>query len=146
MPYKDPEKRKENERKRGKAYRERKRAKKYGPGAPDMRGRHGNHLSGATHPRWTQGRIVSSDGYPLVRVGADHQLADPNGYVYEHMLVWVAAGNSRPSAGHVLHHRNGDKSDNRISNLVLISKSEHGAHHIAERNRDGSGRLVSGAQ
>lgn len=102
---------------------------------------HGNTKRGAEHHRWNSGRILNEDGYVKVRVGVDHPLADPNGYAYEHLLVWCAAGNSRPRPGETLHHRNEDKADNRIGNLELLTRGEHNAHHNAERGRDGLGRF-----
>ena len=47
---------------------------------------------------------------------------------YEHRLVWEAIHGPIPSGVHV-HHLNGDRSDNRIENLELISASEHGKLH-----------------
>lgn len=103
------------------------------------RGRHGRHLRGSDHPRWNYGRMVSEHGYVKVRVGHGHPLADPNGYAYEHALVWTAAHGPVPS-GHVLHHANGDKTDNRLSNLDLLIRKEHNRHHAAPR--DDAGRFV----
>jgi len=89
------------------------------------RGKHGHNLSGPEHPRWNEGQMLSSHGYVKVRVGTWHPLADPNGYAYEHLLVWTSAGYPKPDAGRVLHHRNGDKTDNRLENLELIGRGEH---------------------
>lgn len=55
------------------------------------KGFHKNHRKGPSHPRWNSGKILSSDGYVKVRVGVDHQLADGNGYAYEHLVVWVSS-------------------------------------------------------
>lgn len=76
MP-RDPEKARERMRR----YREKKHAEKFGPDAGDMRGRHGNHARASSNGRWNEGRIMNEDGYVKVRVGRDHPLADPNGYV-----------------------------------------------------------------
>jgi hypothetical protein len=83
----------------------------------------------STHGRWNDGQILSSHGYVKVRVGPEHPLADPNGYAYEHLLVWVSAGNARQAAGWVLHHRNETKTDNRLSNLELKRRSDHSVEH-----------------
>lgn len=64
----------------------------------------------------------SSEGYALVRVGYEHPLANPNGYAYEHLLIWVSAGNPRPGPGEVLKFRNEDKSDTRLRNLKLTTR------------------------
>jgi hypothetical protein len=73
-----------------------------------------------------------------------HPLADPNGWAYEHIVVWVSAGNARPLKGEVLHHVNEDKTDNRIENLRLMTRSEHNRLHNAARGRcPETGRLLS---
>lgn len=108
----------------------------------DMRGRHGNHARGPAHPRWKGGRIVASNGYVKVRVGKEHPLADPIGYAYEHLLVWVKAGNPKPESGESLHHKNGVKTDNRLENLELLTQSQHVTLHNMERTRDEQGRFI----
>lgn len=112
---------------------------------PDGRGKHKNHIKGDRHPRWNDGRMLSDDGYVKVRVGVDHPLADPNGYAYEHILVWMGAGNQKPKTNELLHHKNENKADNRIKNLELLTRGEHNAHHNAERGRDGRGRFKKAA-
>jgi hypothetical protein len=72
-------------------------------------------------------------GYPKVRVGKDHPLADPNGYVYEHTLVMVTALGRSLADGEVIHHKNRDKTDNRIENLELMPRAEHIKLHSLER-------------
>jgi len=108
---------------------------------PDGRGKHKNHVKGGCHPRWNDGRMLSEDGYVKVRVGVDHPLADSNGYAYEHLLVWIGAGNQKPQVNELLHHKNDDKTDNRIKNLELLTRGEHNAHHNAERGRDKRGHF-----
>lgn len=103
---------------------------------------HQKRARGAAHHRWNGGRLFSSQGYVKVRVGRDHPLADANGYAYEHLLVWVAAGNPRPPAGWLLHHENENKADNQLGNLALITKAEHNRLHMADRQRDARGRMV----
>lgn len=92
---------------------------------------HRNTASGPDHHRWTDSKIVSSHGYVKLRVGTEHPLADPNGYAYEHLLVWVSAGRPRPKRGETLHHINEDKTDNRLANIELLTRVAHSTQHHA---------------
>lgn len=140
----DPEK----ARARKRRHMERKKIEKYGPSAAgqDMRGRHGNHARGSANGRWNEDRIISEHGYVKVRVGVEHPLADPNGYAYEHLIVWAAAGRELPKDDELLHHKSEDKTDNRLRNLELITRSGHATHHNAERGRNGRGQFKPAAQ
>jgi len=95
----------------------------------DGRGRNKKGMRGVRGGPWNNQKMFSQQGYVKIRVGCQHPLADPNGYTYEHLLVWVSAGNNRPSKGYLLHHRNRDKTDNRIENLELCSRSKHNKYH-----------------
>ena len=91
-------------------------------------------------PRCDPLRILIHNSLKL-RVGRSHPLADPNGYAYEHLVVWVSAGNKIPEKGWLLHHENDDRTDNRIENLKLMSRADHNALHNLERGRDELGRF-----
>jgi hypothetical protein len=108
---------------------------------------HVNRPRASRQHRWKAGSSVASNGYVKVRVGKDHPLADPNGYAYEHVVVWCAAGHPRPPRGFILHHRNEDRTDNRLGNLELLTRAAHNRLHIATRRRDpATGRLLDGVQ
>lgn len=94
-----------------------------------MRGKHSNHVHGSAHYRWNGGTIITKDGYRKIRVGKSHPLADSNGYAYEHALVVVSAIGGLPGVGEVIHHTNGDKTDNRLENLELLTRREHESAH-----------------
>ena len=117
---------------------------------------HGNAPRASGQHRWRPGGSVASNGYVKIRVGKNHPLADPNGYAYEHVVVWCAAGNPRPPRGWVIHHRNEDKTDNRIENLEVKRRGQHNAEHLAAEQRrcpstgrlmpkSAAGRLLDGA-
>ena len=47
---------------------------------------------------------------------------------FEHVIVWESHHGSIPE-GMELHHRNGNKLDNRIENLMLVTRLEHKRIH-----------------
>ena len=59
-------------------------------------------------------------------------MADDRGRVYEHRLVIAQDIGRGLSSSEEVHHLNGDKHDNRLSNLQLTSKGEHIRAHHAE--------------
>ncbi len=46
-----------------------------------------------------------------------------------HHLVWWQNTGELVPPGHVLHHKNEDKFDNRFENLELLSAAKHASHH-----------------
>lgn len=89
--------------------------------------------------------MIASNGYVKIRVGRGHPLADPNGYAYEHTLIWVSSGKPRPGRGQVLKHRNDVKTDSRIENLELLTRGELNRRKNAAHEKDPRGRLLARA-
>lgn len=74
-----------------------------------------------------------TDGYIKVYV-PDHPNATADGYVMKHTLVMEKAVGRFLKADEVVHHINRVRDDNRLENLLLMTKQEHMALHMRERN------------
>jgi len=68
--------------------------------------------------------------YELVVAPADYPGKRYRGrYVYEHHLVWWQHTGEVVPEGHVVHHKNEHKRDNRFDNFELQAKPLHDAAH-----------------
>lgn len=118
-----------------------------------MRGRHGNHARGERNARFNMDeRRITSHGYVAVRVAVDH----PHGwgpkrlrsyrYAYEHVVVAMSRLGRPLLPLEVVHHRDGDKTNNAPSNLVITTRGDHAKIHDGERGRDRLGRFPAGTE
>jgi hypothetical protein len=82
-------------------------------------------LSGDKNPNWSGGRNIDPiDGY-VRRHMPGHPMASPNGYVREHRLVMAEHLGRMLDPSELIHHVNGDRTDNRVANLQIVSAAEH---------------------
>ena len=84
--------------------------------------------SGPDSPNWNGGKTTCR-GYVYI-YKPDHPFATKNGCVLEHRLVMEEhLGRFLSPRKWIIHHKNGIRSDNRIENLELMTKSQHSTHH-----------------
>lgn len=67
-------------------------------------------------------------GYIMVKYPS-HPNANKQGYIFEHRLVMSRHLNRPLRKDEYIHHVNGNKQDNRISNLIIVSASDHNKLH-----------------
>jgi hypothetical protein len=70
---------------------------------------------------WKGGRRLQN-GYVMIMVGDGK-------YRQEHRLIMESIIGRRLTDDEVVHHANGDRADNRIENLVLMTRKDHGQLH-----------------
>lgn len=90
-----------------------------------------NAKSGELNSCWKGGKRITAKGYIQV-LDKKHPRADSSGYVMEHIKVFEEATGIRVPKNCDVHHINGNKQDNSINNLCLLT---HGAHTALHNRR-----------
>lgn len=82
---------------------------------------------GEKSPTWKGGRTHSRNGYVV--------LTDYGERIFEHRAVMENHIGRKLTEDEVVHHINGDKTDNRIENLALMTRGEHSTLHNLRRSK-----------
>lgn len=85
----------------------------------------GNFCSPACRDRGQYKHGLNKSGYRIIRRGGRQ--------VYEHRWIMEQHLDRQLASNEHVHHKNGDKADNRIENLEILFESEHHCHHAPLR-------------
>ena len=95
--------------------------------------------SGQDSPFWKGGMVKTGDGY--LRIYHPFHPNVKGNHVLQHRLVMEHLLGRYLRRNEIVHHRNGNKLDNRPENLVVVSSSYHsklhwkdGSHHSHKRH------------
>lgn len=86
------------------------------------------------NPNWRGGETIHRAGYRFI---LDPRPNPKHRYVAEHRFFWEQANGPIPDRC-IIHHLNGNKQDNRLENLTVLSNSAHRKLHAdvdLERSR-----------
>lgn len=89
-------------------------------------------LLGAKNPNW-KGGYIRTDGYKCIGIGKRKY--------YEHRLVAEKMLGRPLKNGDIIHHIDGNKSNNAASNLRILTQNEH-----AKLHRPKTGKFFIGLQ
>jgi len=84
--------------------------------------------SGANSGNFKNYRIVNSEGYVLIKK-PNYPYTQKSGYIPEHKYKTEKKIGRPLKENEIVHHKNGDKTDNRLENLELMTRKQHVKHH-----------------
>lgn len=83
--------------------------------------------TGVLSRTWKGGKFISDDGYEMVLIPGKGTYTTKQKLVMEEYLGRTLTSNE------IVHHKDGNKLNNKISNLDLLTRGEHMLYHIHGR-------------
>lgn len=95
------------------------------------------NLNGKNNGHWKGGIHKRIDGYELVRKGIVPAKTKGARYILKHRLVMEEYLRRPLLKSEIVHHKNGNRSDNRIQNLEIMSQAKHAKLHYKVDRKTG---------
>ena len=96
---------------------------------------------GEEHYNWKRG-YYETNGYVYEYTPEHPEAFKRKGYVQQHRLVMEKHLGRYLAENELVHHKNGDRKDNRLQNLEVLSRSKHIKKHKEAAPRDVQGRFT----
>jgi hypothetical protein len=96
-------------------------------------------ISGVNHPFWSGGYWIDVYGYKVI----ENSTINNGVRIKEHRYVMENFLKRKLRKSELIHHINGDKLDNRIENLQIVSRKKHPTIHKLTRAIYGNGKPAS---
>lgn len=84
---------------------------------------------GANHSSWRGGRYIDAHGYVMVHRPSPNARSKWEHYVKEHILFIEEQIGRKLERNEIVHHIDGDKQNNQLSNLYLTNATGHRNAH-----------------
>jgi len=85
---------------------------------------------GKESPSFRGGRNIATSGYVRILIPGT------GSYQFEHRLVMEKKLGRKLKRNEVIHHKNGNRQDNRIENLIFMGKRNHDSMETKKRWND----------
>lgn len=96
---------------------------------------------GSKNPKWKGGKTVDGQGRVYLRA-PNHPCANAWGYVYRYRLRMERKLGRILGPDEVIHHKDGDCSNDRLRNLELLTNSTHSKLHNSLKPRNKNGQFM----
>lgn len=83
---------------------------------------------GKEHNRWKGGKTIDVHNYVKL-YKPDFYGASKNGYVFEHRYKIIKKLKRNLRKNEIIHHIDGNRQNNKLSNLLVLTKSKHISLH-----------------